>query len=180
MTPSWAYQVANLEGAIRRLPGGDLFPDGAEVLAYEVDDQDLDLMVTIRLRVKDGVPILTGLAVGQSPGTSAPVEIGPTAIASLPVRELTAGAAQAVRATVARARDEPRGRGRRTRRPITDDLLTEVARVVTAHPGVPMKTVAKELGCSERTAWRWVAEARRRGLLPDSQNTATPDPKEEA
>jgi hypothetical protein len=54
--------------------------------------------------------------------------------------------------------------GRRGR-PVEDDQLRLVAEIVQANPYAPRPEIRDRLHVSERTASRWIKEARRRGLL---------------
>lgn len=57
-------------------------------------------------------------------------------------------------------------RARRTgRRKVNDDLLARVAEVYKSEELRPAEAVRVAFGIAERTAFRWIAEARKRGLL---------------
>lgn len=58
----------------------------------------------------------------------------------------------------------------RKRQPFSDDLLAQVAKIVKRNPYDPRKEVAATLHMSDRTASRWIAEARRRGLLDEQDD----------
>jgi len=53
----------------------------------------------------------------------------------------------------------------RKRQPLTDALLTQVVDIVNENKYDPRKQIASTHYISERTASRWIAEAKRRGLF---------------
>ena len=61
----------------------------------------------------------------------------------------------------------------RRRRSVNDELLREVAAVYLDEPDAPTEAVADEFDVSKRTATRWVAAARDRGLLPPYEQQKT-------
>jgi hypothetical protein len=170
------FVPTNVVGPIRPLHTGALFPESADVHVYEL--ADTDVLVTLHLQVADGRPILTGLWIGPVAPNRPAREITATEIRSLPVKELVENAIRAVAVSIADATPYPYRtdldsagvmalRARR-RRAMTNELLSEVARVVSepVNADAPTRAVAEQLHCSYRTAGRWVAEARARGLLP--------------
>jgi hypothetical protein len=166
-----------------------MFPQSVDVHVYELDDTDV--LVTLSLRVVDGSPILTGLSIAPVAPNGPVREITPTQVRALPVKELLDKAIHAVAVSIADAAPHPYRtdldaagnaalRARR-RRAMTDELLSAVARIV-ANPDnadAPTRAVAEQLHCSYRTAGRWVAEARTRGLLPSLAKPLDSDEKEQ-
>jgi hypothetical protein len=61
------------------------------------------------------------------------------------------------------------GASLRARQPMTEDLIRQVAEIARANPYEPRKQVALQLYTSQRTASRWLAEARRRGVLEEEK-----------
>ena len=55
-------------------------------------------------------------------------------------------------------------------RPVSDEDLRKVAEIVKDNGFNPRKQLKETLNLSERTASRWIAEARRRGFLGDEQD----------
>lgn len=53
------------------------------------------------------------------------------------------------------------------RRRLTPHLLAQVANIARANPDQPTKQVADQLYTSHRNATRWIAEAKRQGLLKE-------------
>lgn len=169
------YSVTRVEPPLRPLPTGALFPPSADVLVYEVSD-DTDDALTLHLRVIDGRPVLVGIEAVRLDGGQR--ELTVEELRGLPLGHLTTSAVRAVGAAVAAAAPAPYGRdpvleglaavAARRRRAMTDDLLSEVARIVNdeANADAPTEAVRRQLFCSYRTAGRWVAEARARGFLP--------------
>jgi hypothetical protein len=67
------------------------------------------------------------------------------------------------------------------RRSVTDELLRRVAEIATANRETPTKTVAAQLHTSHRNATRWIAAARKAGLLVDGfSEDAIPQSHQEA
>ena len=52
---------------------------------------------------------------------------------------------------------------------MTEDLIRQVANIARANPYDPRKQVSLQLYTSERTARRWLAEARSRGILEEEK-----------
>jgi hypothetical protein len=147
-----------------------MFPEAADVKVYDLSDTST--VLTLRLRVLDGRPVLVGLEIGAN-GPQRELVAGDV---RLPIRELTEAAVRAVAVEIADAaphpfRRDPGPEGEaallaRRRRAMTDDLLLKVAQVVRDNPDRPTQQVSEQLNCSYRTAGRWVAAARERGHLP--------------
>jgi hypothetical protein len=53
-------------------------------------------------------------------------------------------------------------------RPVSDDDLRKVAEIVRDNDFDPRQQIVRELHLSQRTASRWIAEARRRGLIEEN------------
>jgi hypothetical protein len=178
MTPaaqSRAFVITDVRGAYIPLETDALFPIEADVDIY--DDVLPESVITLGFRILDGRPALVNFSVRPLVNWSEGPEITPTSIRSLPVEELASEAVRYVAMSVAAGapaafRRDAKKEGdravqaRRRRRVMSDDLLADVARVATENPTAPTKAVADQLHCSYRTAGRWVALARERGLLP--------------
>ncbi len=174
--PFLPYGLRNLQGPIRPLhAGGPAFPAACDV--WFVDREDGGRRLTLSLRVIDGRPALVGLSVGPFAPTIVR-EWTARDIHELPTDTLVDDAAAYIAANVADQRYEGHGdpdaegvaavRVRRQRHPMTDDLLREVASVVTAdRRGEPRRAVRNHFHTSERTASRWIALAKERGFMKE-------------
>ena len=171
---SRAIYSVDIEGPIKPLsPGGAMFPESAIVQVLIADE----LVVTLRLRPIDGRPALVGVGFGPLGDWTTSEEISATDVHRVPVDDLVQDAVRAVAVNVAQAapvpfRTDPAEAGTaalrvRRRRTMTDSLLSEVATIVLddRNRDAPTRAVSEQLYCSYRTAGRWVAEARVRGLL---------------
>ena len=173
MAESRAFMI-DVRGAFVPLDTGSLFPIEADVQVY--DPEMPENVIVLGLRIVDGRPALVHFAVSPVGGWDGAPEITATAIHGLPVDELVSEAVRFVAMRVAASapaafRGDPSKEGalavqsRRRRRVMTDELLSEVARVATENPSAPTRAVADQLHCSYRTAGRWVALAHERDLL---------------
>ena len=179
MGTNWVFYGVAVAGVARPLSTGAMFPTVATVQAYEEGNPSTE--ITLRLRVLEGRPVLVGISVGSDAEIDrlfdGPeiVELDGEYLRRLPFDELVMTATKAVARAFAAAAPAPyrrdpategdvavRARGRRV---MTDDLLVDVALIVKAHPEAPTRAVHEQMGCSYRTAGRWVAEARARGHL---------------
>ena len=80
--------------------------------------------------------------------------------------ELAAGSREQSRFLDSREIQDLGRRGYRKREDLDDELLSRVADAYQSDvSGAPRRNVAETLHTSERTASRWIAEARKRGLL---------------
>ena len=84
------------------------------------------------------------------------------ALAGRPHQFLTPDEAAATRAGARR--------GSRRGRPVSDEDLRDVAAIVQTNTYDPRRQVREELNVSERTASRWIAEARSRGLVTEEDD----------
>jgi hypothetical protein len=166
--------VSDMSGTITSLPGGVLWPGGAEVSVFVGDAPAV--VAALTLRVVDGRPVLTGIDVRQiAPDWPRPAEVTNDDLRNLlPLEELVEEAVRSVAVVCAmkaprKPDTEDPSASRKRRGPQTPEFLQYVSYVVRSNPNTPMRTLARDhLGTSERTAWRWVTEARRQGLLPDT------------
>jgi hypothetical protein len=160
------------------LSDGTLFP---EAVTATFIPQGLSPFVEVSLEVQDGRPVLTRFAVvRRGPAT----RVTASDVHDLNVGEIVDGV---IRALAAMAQADPNevemGRALRdedaaeraaslanNRRPVTDAQLQQAANIARANPYDPRKQVAEQLCTSERTASRWLAEARKRGFLTDEEN----------
>jgi hypothetical protein len=171
--------VGPIDGPVLPLATGAPFPQAATVRAYISDDR----LVTLRLRVRAGRPALVGLTIGThdrgpkwapSLERDAP-EVTAAEVRALAVDRLVSSAVRAVALAVADATPAPfrydgeaaatAALGSRRRRAMTEALLREGAAIAQAYPETAIAEVRRQLYCSERTAYRWISEARGRGLL---------------
>ncbi len=161
------------------LADGTLFPESVD-LNVVVKDDDSTTVVRVSLGVSAGRPITTEVAihlldehlnvVGLTPTTLHHLNFGKIFDAAVeqagfmgigfknPVRDKDAllNAAHQAKALA------------RKRQPFSDDLLAQIATIVKRNPYDPRKEVAATLHMSDRTASRWIAEVRRRGLLDET------------
>ena len=177
MGTNWVFYGVAVAGVARPLSTGAMFPTVATVQAYEEGNPSTE--ITLRLRVMEGRPVLVGISVGPDAEIDrlfdGPeiVELDGEYLRRLPFDELVMTATKAVARAFAAAAPAPyrrdpategdvavRARGRRV---MTDDLLADVVLIVKAHPEAPTRAVHEQMGCSYRTAGRWVAEARSAG-----------------
>lgn len=162
------------------LADGTLFPESANIEVLVHDDEGIT-MVEVALQVSDGCPIVTGVFVRpleKSTTHVGPLSITPTMLHNLNFRMIFDTATQTASFVAFLPSDNPlrdkpfaqaaarnaQTLGRR-RQPLTDALLTQVANIVNHNKYDPRKQVASEFYVSGRTASRWIAEARGRGLI---------------
>ncbi len=182
-----AFVTTNVEGPVRPLSTGALFPSGIDVLIYPMSagragvlaDERNNKVLTLHLRAIDGQPVLVGISASNLDGS--PRELSAAELHMLPVKALTEGAVRAAAATTAAAVPHPYERdpivegqsavNARRRHVLTDELLQEVASVVKSDTrGEPRQAVRKHFSTSLRTASRWLAAARDRGFLATDDN----------
>lgn len=174
-----------IEGPVLPLSTGAPWPAAATVRAF-IDE---DRVVTLRFRVRDGRPVLIGLAVGShepvSPAFAEALErdapeVTPSVVRSIPVAELTKQAVRAVALSVAAATRagfrydgavaaEQAEQAARRNRAMTRTHLSEVAQIAAAYPDDPIGEICRQMFTSRRSAYRWVSVARKRGLLDDKE-----------
>jgi hypothetical protein len=160
------------------LSDGTSFP---AAITATVIPQGLSPFVEVSLEVQEGRPVLTRFAV---------VRRGPAArVTASDVHDLNVGEIvdDVIRTLAAMAQADPNevvmGQALRdeeaaeraaalskNRRPVTDSQLRQAANIAHHNPLDPRKQVAAQLYTSERTASRWLAEARKRGFLTDEEN----------
>lgn len=144
-------------------------------------------MVQVALEVQDGRPVVTAVAVRRldEEGVDEHKALTPTALHGLNFRKIfdiaiEQGAFMGVgfknplrdkpAAITAASRAAALARRRQS---LSNDLLAQVVTIVNKNKYDPRKQVASMLYVSERTASRWIAEARKRGLFDEE-----PTPKE--
>jgi hypothetical protein len=168
-------------GEIADLPGGGQLPNTAE-LVY--GDPVAGLLLELDLRLDDaGQLVVAEIRPGDGPPFTAAV------LASIHweqvLRRLTVHLAQAARSHLRKLSDDPPAANEPTLRPdeaheagelalqargrrwVTDELLRQVAEIVTANPHTPNKAVQDKLSTGSRNATRWIAAARARGFLKE-------------
>jgi hypothetical protein len=187
-----------LTGAIplTQLDDGTWFPQSVEAFAFLSGSTAERPVLGVVLEVEDGRVVLSRFSIerqrttgpGSWPdGESRGPEVTPSFIHGLNVRAIIEQVIRRVAETsLAWTRldqpmprvtsDEARAVGDRvlaTRqyRPVDMGLLRQVADIVTVNTYNPRKQVAEELHTSERTASRWIAEARRRGFVTQEEET---------
>jgi hypothetical protein len=170
---------AGVETPLVVLADGTLFPEWAEIYVY-VDADETMTPVRVEVEVRDGRPIVTGVSIIQFGRSSSDrIALTPTNVRNLnfgeifdeavrvggymgvgyqnPKRDKPAAIAAAKRATALARR----------RQPLLDARLKDVAEIVAKNKYDPRKEIASSLHVSDRTASRWIAEAKRRGLVAD-------------
>lgn len=152
--------------SLTQLGDGSPFYDQMEAGVVVKGLRDIGLFVC----VEDGKPVVNRLTLERLPGER---DLSAGDLQRLPLdRIVTAVQRQiAYRAALAAGHSDPaaaaetagtqRGRWRRVDR----DLLEKVAHHVLSSPEAPTKAVQENLFCSHRTASRWIAEARRQGVI---------------
>ena len=181
--PTEKFEVMPLNPDFRlvKLADGTLFAAEITVQAWQTGGPLLE----ITLKVKNGQPALTYFGVRAGSDDDAE-PLRPFLIRALPVARIVEHVMKYV-ATVALMRDrfarenspwdlsvDELGKAEEMsarlgrRRPMTDPLLQQVANIVRDNQYDPRRKVAETLFMSNRTASRWIAEARRRGLLEES------------
>ncbi|MGH9090202.1 MAG: hypothetical protein ACRDZR_02290 [Acidimicrobiales bacterium] len=176
------FRVRIVEGPIASLATGAPFPAVADVEIFEA----IERVVTLRLRVRDGRPVLIRLTVGPWPSSptftemterDAP-ELTATEIHALPVEELVTAAIRQVALTVAASTPAPHaydGRAAadaavesRRRRIMTDTTLRQVAEIARRASAKPdaVAAIRREMHTSARSAYRWLGLAEERGYIP--------------
>lgn len=164
-------------GEAVRLSTGAEFMSWATVIVTEGTGP----FIGMRIEVDDGQPVLAALHVLREAGAP---PISATLLRELSIDVLVDEAVRALAGTlywgglnfgaplpgVGSFRDEydaavELAARARSRRPMTDSLLRQVASIVRANPYEPRRSVAEQIPTSERTASRWIAAARERGLL---------------
>jgi hypothetical protein len=180
-------------GPFTKLADGVRFPAQSEMVALSSDLESIPI-VMLRLRLNGDQPGCAGVVFEQWPDGPS---LTATAINDIDITELIDSAVgfQAIAARTPLLPDTwpgwdgkgrlqlPGGRGLteeemndiekkavalRRQRSVNTELLTEVAKVYMADTeGAPTIAVARELNASKRNATRWVALARKRGLLPE-------------
>ncbi len=162
----------NIQGPIRPLSTGAMFPASIDVRVLEGDD---DPVVTLSFQTIEGRPVLVGV-------TIAPVhplavrEIKTEDLRSIRLKELVREAIRVVGIGVADAAPAPYRRDpvqegiaaqrSRKRRGLSDEEVSEVARVARENPNRPIQAVLEQIAAplsySYRTAARWYAESKKR------------------
>lgn len=166
-----------------KLADGTLFPETATLLVYvREEEQEVEIHAEVSLEVHDGRPIVVRVAVARgihSEGRWERLPLTPTMLHDLNFgkifdRAIRHGGYIAVDADTefvdrqaASASAQRAAALARRRQPLTDALLAQVVNIVRHNKYDPRKQVASMLYVSERTASRWIAEARRRGLLDE-------------
>jgi hypothetical protein len=181
--------VITIDDASRKrveLPNGTAFPEWASVGALMAKGPMIDLTINIQ----EGRPVISGVSIYQ--GAEDRLEITASLVHDLPLGRIFDLAVSAVAASVLKLqRSTPRERlyhplpewlpstvsaddvadavrlVSRRGRPVADDDLHRVAAIVRRNSYDPRKQVARELHLADRTASRWIAEARRRGILTE-------------
>ena len=168
------------EKPLTRLSDGTLFPESVD-LHVLVRDHEGTTVVQVALEVQDGRPVVTAVAVRRldEEGADEHKTLTPTALHGLnfrkifdiaieqgafmgvgfknPLRDKPAAITAASRAAALARR----------RQPLSNDLLAQVVTIVNKNKYDPRKQVASMLHASERTASRWIADARKRGLFDE-------------
>jgi len=174
---SFASVTADVEGPLRPLRTGAMFPEAADVRFYYMPK--VASYVVFDLRTIDERPVLVGISGFDV--EDRPRELTAAEIHALPVESLTVLAVRTVAACVASGAPAPFARDpstegaaavqARRRHAMTDELLREVAAIVNDEENsrAPTQAVKEHKHCSYRTAARWVAAARERGFLPRSE-----------
>lgn len=158
------------------LSTGGLFPASVEV-AIEVDN---GYLWRLRLGVEDRRPVVNRLDVERAStvsGAYAGPPITATSLRDVPFEDMTRRAIEAAGRAAAHWSGRPESGDdagvaaalARRRRPMTDALLRRVAQVARINPYDPRHQVAEQLSTSERSATRWIAEAKRRGFLEEDE-----------
>jgi hypothetical protein len=160
------------------LSDGTPFLDDA--LVYAVSGTG-GLALTLHIGVDNGRPILNKLVIERwmnaQDKTYEGDEVTASAIHELPIEAIVRQAVSAIAHHAARnlgpqaqsAAAEAAAQSR-TRRPLTDSLLHQVANIARANPYDRTKQVADQLYTSHRNATRWIGEAKRRGFLEIDSN----------
>ncbi len=177
--PLTTFVVHDLDSPLVELVTGVQFPGRTLVEAHGADG----LLIEVLLEVEDRRPVVSRVTVGRSEG-GAPLD---AASLGLPLGRIFDQVIAQVAATVARSQASakvpfgtmfqwPSDTGaravaaRRRHQPASDTELKQVAQIVRSNKYDPRKQVARELPVSERTASRWIAEARRRGLITEEED----------
>ena len=177
--------VEREEALVVALADGTVFPESIEI-DVRVKDENGTAIVTVSLEVRDGRPVVAGVGIWAfDTERMSPAPLSPTMLhglnfgkvfdeaiqmgammgvaSSTPLRTLAvveeAGAAAQRASALARRRQ-----------PLTDALLAQVVNIVHNNKYDPRKQVASMFYVSDRTASRWIAEARRRGLLEEGDD----------
>jgi hypothetical protein len=158
------------------LETGVLFPSRIAVSAPGIDGLQLEIL----LEVEDRRPVVSRFALARAPGAP-PLGAG---IVGLPLGRIFDQVTSVVANTYAQkaASDKvpfghvftyPSDTGaravaaRRRYRPVSEAELKQVAAIAQANSYDPRKQIASELHVSDRTASRWLAAARARGLIKE-------------
>jgi hypothetical protein len=164
------------------LSDGTLFPESVSLHVYVQEEDQPSVVAQLSLEVKDGRPVVMRVAITRLVhGQHGPeqVELTPTILHNLNFGKIFERAIMhggyvaldsdgsldghaAAKSAAARAAALAR-----RRQPLTDALLAQVVNIVRKNRYDPRKQVASEHYVSERTASRWIAEARRRGLIDE-------------
>lgn len=173
----WGLGPLHKSLELAELRSGGVFPKDFLVLAQYEDGPVLQLL----LGVRDGQAAVKNLAVSTESPDGLPITA--SMVHDLPLGQMfdeaigqAAVAATALaspqlfvtleEATAARAEALASRRGR----PVSEENLLKVAAIVRANTYDPRQEVRRELHVSERTASRWIAEARSRGLVTEEEN----------
>jgi hypothetical protein len=148
------------------LDDGTSFPEKVEATLLPAGQPPL---IQIAFEVRDGRPELVRFSI-----VSMDEPLSPAGIHSLPVGKIAKEAVRRIAIVVAVRAEADIGAGelaassyRRRRGPVTDDELARVAEIVRQHPYHCRLKVAELLPTSMRTASRYIAMARDRGLLEE-------------
>jgi hypothetical protein len=160
------------------LADGTRFPESVDINVL-VRDERSTIPVRVSLEVRDGFPIVTEVTVFRLDEQTRRVGITPTALHDLNFGKVFDAAVEQASFMGVGYEDPPRDKAAaqdaarraaglaRRRVPFSDDLLAQVTTIVKENPYNPRKTVAATLHMSDRTSSRWIAEAKRRGLLDE-------------
>lgn len=166
------------------LPDGTRFPARVRCTVTSGESMAVDLAFRV-MNDRPALVLFSAVALGPEP-------LSPTAVHDLPVAAIADDAVRRIAVMV--AVDEARraaemtgassyevaepwaiadraAASRRRTPPLTDELLREVADIVN-RGGREYIDEVRRLGASRRTASRWVAEARRRGLIQQGGDDA--------
>jgi hypothetical protein len=187
MEPSYIAVSNPYGGPVTTLANGTTFPVAIEVPVYVLPDDagphleaEERTIVTVGLEVRDGRPVATRVTVEHTANGVRREALSPTMLSDLNfgriIEAATYGAGfEAMKPHTLEESWAAAAAGMRVaelanrRRQVTDSLLARVATIARDNPDAPGKAVADQEHVSRRQASRYMAAARKRGLLDQEE-----------
>lgn len=177
VTPPSRWTCPFLEfGEVVKLPTGQYLPDGLRAVYW--DERYPHLHIDLAMQLRDGVLVPVRWTLSSRDDHGVPPALLKRQEWQLIVERVVAKAAwQASSGERQEISDVDPALGYRAeaaalagvgQRSVDTPLLRQVASIARANPATPAKAVAERMNTSRRNAGRWLAAARKAGLLIDA------------